>query len=131
MCYKFGYTFDVITDITVSQSGSMDIYATAIAIESPDPSAVCRVYEWCYTVDSEPLPAVTATARIVALPYDSTGKLISGDEVAGIYDPNSGLVYWDFVHGARVQFNIVETMVGMTRRVPASASARLSEIPRL
>lgn len=78
-------------------------------IPLPAASHSCVIYDFCFDrIGSTPLPTVTATARIINLPYDYEGKYHSGATITGTYDASQGLVSWEFVWGAVVTISISE-----------------------
>lgn len=125
---KTGYTFED-QSLSVSQDASVDVYGSAMVLTAPVPAASCRVYEYCYSQDgATPLAGVIGKAKLVTLPFDADDHLISGSEISGTYDQGSGLLYWDIVQGASVQFKIDAVGILVTKTVPAQASARLYDL---
>lgn len=127
---KAGYVpVNTVETLIVDGVEAMTIYATEISIGSPDDVNACRVYEWCFMPDDvTPMSSVTATAKILSLPYSYDGKLHSGVEIDGTYDSVSGKVYWDLVHGAKIKFKIEDVLPEITKVVPSVASIRVSEM---
>lgn len=128
-CSKAGVSFTIPEEITVTEAATFTITGTSIEIGTPSAANACRVYEYCYCADgATPLTTCTGTAKIISLPYDSGSMLHSGTSVAGTYDSETGMVYWDIVQGATVLFAIDDLGIQFQKVVPSSSSARLVDI---
>lgn len=129
---KVGYNFTIPETLVVSGNTNKIYYGDVIAIGEPAIASSCRVYEYLYNANDVTIPdssVIVAKAYIKTLPYDYNGKLHIGSEVSGIYDNTTGLVYWDLVWGAKVQFTINNFFSGvMTKIIPSQSTVRLSEI---
>ena len=126
-----GYTFSPTPITVLDEEIDQTIYGAVIDIGTPSASGVCRVYEYCYKPDgSTPLSVVHDDVNIVKLPYNNTGKLFSGKVIHGVYNASTGLLYWDLVYGSTVAFVIAELGVKVSKVIPSTGSARLSDIPR-
>jgi hypothetical protein len=127
---KAGYSFTVPETVVVVTSATFTFTGTQVAIGVPSTINTCRVYEWCFAADDvTPVASVIAQAAIVRLPYDYDGKLHVGVIVTGTYSATTGLVYWDLVYGATVDFSI--PAFGVKKRkvvIPSFASVRLSSL---
>lgn len=130
---KAGVTFSVGTVTVAGADKSETFYGTSITIAAPSTGNACRVYEYCFMPDdATPMTStsVVAKARIKSLPYDYNGKYHSGQEIDGIYNAVTGVVYWDLVYGALVEFNIKHIHNGWTpgKTIPTTGTVRLKEI---
>jgi len=127
---KAGYVFTVPETITVDvNNNSFDLYGDELVISVPTAVDACTVYEFGYTQDDQtPLPELEGIAKIVSLPYDYNGKLHTGKQMRGEYDSSQGIIYWQIVYGATVDFRIPDLGVNVRRVIPSVAQARLSEI---
>lgn len=128
---KGGVTFALGTVTVASADVSATLYGTPITIAAPSTGDACRVYEYCFLPDdTTPMASVIAKARIKSLPYDYNGKYHSGQEIDGTYSAVTGVVYWDLVYGALVEFNIKHIHHGWTvgKTIPTTGTVRLKEI---
>ncbi len=126
---KTGCAFTVPETLTVSGVTAVAYTGEQFAIGEPEDSDACRVYEFAFEQDGKtPLPSLSALAKITSLPYDRDDKLHSGNEADGVYDAETGLLYWDIVRGATVKFVVAELRVNYTRTIPDQASARLADL---
>jgi hypothetical protein len=129
--HKAGVTFSVIDTITITGDATITRYGTPVAIPVPTSGSSCTLYEYCYDQASNtPLASVTATAKIVDLPYDYDGKMHTGANITGTYSAVTGLVSWDIAQGATVLVTIEE--VGVIRKrgtIPAQGSVRVGMLP--
>jgi hypothetical protein len=125
--HKAGYTF---TNQTLVVDGNETATYTGTAFNPGTPSTpdACRVYDYVFDPEGgTPVSSLTATAEIVALPYDSGSMLHVGSSVTGTYNSSTGLIYWDIVQGATVKFYVPGTGICGTCVVPSTSSARLSD----
>ena len=124
--HKAGYTFSNQT-LVVDGTEAETYTGTAVNIGTPSAANVCRVYEYVTSPDDADPDSVTATAKIISLPYDYGGKLFSGQEVAGIYA--DGIIYWDIVYGAEAEFVLADFGIStLTKTIPSTSTARLYDI---
>ena len=120
--------FTVPEPLTVDGDDTHPYSGELIVIPAPVDVNVCRVFEYLFLPDSTDNPeTVSAKAEIVLLPYDKDSKLHSGVVIDGIYNSNTGLVFWDIVRGATVRFKVGD-FINVVRVVPDQSTARLSEI---
>lgn len=123
---KSGYSFDTPETLVVSGDTADTFDGTLIDIGEPSVAGVCRVYDYAFKPDdSDPLATCSGTATIVKLPYDYSDKLYAGSTVDGTYDEETGLIYWDLVWGARVNFIIPALGVDVERIIPEETTIRL------
>lgn len=128
---KAGATFIVPETLEVTKDDTKTYFGDSIVIGPPGDPDACRVFEFLFLPNSEESPGtVSATAEILTLPYDKDTKLHSGVVIDGIYDPNTGLVYWDIVKGATVKF-IIKDFINVTVVIPDETTKRLKDIPPL
>lgn len=126
--HKGGYTFSNQT-LVVSGAASETYTGTALIPTEPSSADSCRVYEYLKEGDGVTIPSTASGyAKIVSLPEDLSDSLHLGNEIEATYDSDTGLIYWDIVRGAEVQFIIYNYGVKTTKTVPDSATARLTDI---
>lgn len=126
---KAGVTFTVPETLTVTEDDTVPYFGDSIVIAPPADPDACRVFDYLFLPNSTQRPeTVEATAEIQLLPYDKDDKLHSGVVIDGIYDPDTGLVFWDVVKGATARF-IVKDFINVAVVVPDQATARLVDIP--
>jgi hypothetical protein len=126
---KAGATFTVPETLTVTEDDTEIYFGDSIVIEPPADPDACRVFEYLFLPNSTDSPeTVKATAEIILLPYDKDDKLHSGVVIDGIYNPDTGLVFWDIVKGATAKF-IVKDFINVTKVVPDASTARLKDMP--
>lgn len=125
---KVGVTFTVPETMVVTTTETKTYYGDAIDIGVPSDSDVCRVYDYLYLADgaTEEL-SPTVRAEIIKLPYSKDGKLHSGDIIDYVYNPSTGLIYWDIVKGSTVSF-FIKDFIEVTRPVPALSTQRLATL---
>jgi len=129
---KTGCAFTVPEDLTVSGVTAVAYTGEQSVIGEPEDSDACRVYDYAFAQDGKtPLSSVSAIARIVSVPYDRDEKLHAGVETAAVYDPETGLLYWDIVRGATVKFVVAELRYNRQHVVPDQATARLAGLSEL
>lgn len=126
---KAGTTFTVPETLTVTVDDTIPYFGDSIVIAPPADPDACRVFDYLFLPNSTERPGtVEATAEIQLLPYDKDDKLHSGVVIDGIYDPDTGLVFWDVVKGATARF-IVKDFINVAVVVPDTATVRLVDIP--
>ena len=126
---KAGVTFTLPEVLVVSGDTSQEYEGIASVVGIPADSDICRVYTYCYDqAGDDPLPAVTATAQITTKPYYHSSKYHSLSSEVGVYDPETGLLYWDIVQGAACKISIVEVGVSKSFTVPALSTSELHAI---
>lgn len=125
---KAGVVFTVPDTLVVTADATPPFYGTPLVISAPaDPNA-CRIIEYLADPAGDTYPAsVTATAEIVALPYNADGKLHAGTNITEVYDSDTGLIYWDVVQGATVRFNVTD-FISTKKVIPALTTVRLNAI---
>ena len=132
---KTGVSFS-IESLTVSGDTDTTYTGTLLTalIGTPESPSQTRVYMWCFSLDDETAPeSVTATARIVTLPYVYNGNHHIGSTVTGVYDDDSesgtyGLLYWDMVKGAAVYLDIPDFGIRKTITVPTETPAHVDDL---
>jgi len=128
--HKAGYTFTnqalvVTTDASVTYIG--------IAFVPPVSSSpsTCTIWDKFYATGVTGFAStVTGTAKIISLPYDYGGGLHPGTIVTGVYNSVTGVLTWNIVRGAKVQFIATTPDYGVDKIcvVPDSSGARLTDI---
>lgn len=124
---KVGYSFDD-QSLVVAADTSATYSGISLTITVPADARLCRVYEFTLDPDNSPVAELSSIGRIVSLPYDSGSALHTGDEIEGIYDVDTGMVYWDMPRGAGVVITITGFGINKKIIVPDQASARLTDI---
>ncbi len=124
---KGGYSFTVPESITVTSDDAFTFSAAELVISLPASPDECRVYDWVYHAGDSIPSNVDATARIIRLPFDYEGRLYTGRAIRARADV-SGFIFWDLPRGASVHFSIPEAGVTRVADIPASSSARLTDI---
>jgi hypothetical protein len=118
--------------LTVSGDTIETFIGEATSIEVPISSEVCRIYEYCYAADgATPLSTVTATATLRSTPYNYSSKLHSILTINGTYNATTGLLYWDIVRGAIVNFVISQFDINITAMIPNLTTKRLFDLKRI
>jgi hypothetical protein len=125
---KSGCSFSDPFILTVSGDTTATYYGDSIALPAPVSASVCRVYEYCMGIDGNPVSSVTNSAKIVSLPEDLTGMLFIGQDSEGVYNPITGILYWDVPRTAVVQFKITDFGINVTKTIPNTPTARLYAI---
>jgi hypothetical protein len=127
---KVGYVAANATEtLIVAADGTAIFYAAAHTITAPSAADACRIYEWITNPDGVTLPAtIKATAQIVSLPYSYQGRLIAGTVANGTYNSATGLLYWDIVKGALVDFQIPSFGIAKKRTISTDATKRLTDM---
>jgi hypothetical protein len=93
-------------------------------IPPPDAANYCTVYEIVTSTTTRTAPAnVTATAKLIALPYDYNGQLFTGEVIIGTYA--DGVVSWQLPYGARALVSMIESNVLGHITVPSMTEARV------
>lgn len=125
---KAGWAFSATESLVVSGDTSQIYYGDSI-IELLPPIALdtCRIYEYLYGVDALPVQAAKGIARIVSLPFGD-GVMYTNDEVEGLYNSETGLIYWDIVWGAVVKFIIPDFDITQPKTIPELTTKRLSDL---
>jgi len=127
---KAGVTFTVPETMVVTADATDPNYGTPISTNPPS-LGTCRVYDYLFQQDGvTPVPAnkVHSWAMILEQPTGADATSFAG-KVAGTYSVATGLIYWDIVYGAYVQFSIEAfTSINERHTIPALASVRISEI---
>ena len=89
----------------------------------------CIIYDYCFDQDSgSPLASVSASAKIVSLPYDYHDKLHTGAMITGTYEASTGLISWEIVQGATVIISIQEVGVMGRVTIPNETQARIFDL---
>lgn len=118
--------------LTVSGDTTETFVGETTVIETPISSEVCRIYEYCYAADgATPLSTVTATATLRSTPYNYSDKLHSVSTINGTYNATTGLLYWDIVRGAVVNFVISQLDIDITAIIPSLTTKRLFDLKRI
>jgi len=124
-----------ITDGVINQSGggvvsAVNVYGSVYTVPSPENVVnACRVYAHCFDINSiTPLTTLNAFAQIRTEYYNLDQKLHSVETRQGVYNPATGLVYWDIVWGSDVVFNIEETGVKKNAVIPSQLVTRLMDL---
>lgn len=127
--HKGGYSFDDQT-LVVTATASQTYTGERQIPAAPSSPSSCRVYEYAFMGDGiTPMGSVTAWAKILSLPEDAGSMLVTGKEIEPIYDSSTGLLYWDIVQGASVEFNVSDFGINnFVKTVPATSTARLSAL---
>lgn len=128
---KAGYTIAVGTVIVTNADVALIMYGNTTVIPSPGAADACMVALYCFMPDSvTPMPTVDAKATIVKLPYNYNGKYHSGKVITGTYDSGTGLLTFELVWGAEVDFDIRYISPDtMHRTIPSVATVMFQDIP--
>lgn len=89
----------------------------------------CRVYERLFKQDdTNKADSVISYANIITLPYNYSSSLHPGSQVEGTYNSTTGIVYWDVVWGASVEFLIKEYGMRKIATIPELSEIRLYDL---
>lgn len=126
---KIGSSFTTPETLVVAGTTEETYYGSTVSVGIPEDSEACRVYEYCYDLASRhPIQDVSATAYIYKTPYYKDDKGHYSKKVAGTYDPETGLLYWDIIQGATVKISIPAIGYNDTIIVPEASTAMLSDL---
>lgn len=104
-------------------------YTSVVIPYAPTAETACRVYEYVFMPDGiTPVDAINAIAKIVSLPEDINSVLHTGQELEATYQSADGLIYWDIVQGAIVEFTIPNFGYRSIKTIPSTSTARLYDI---
>lgn len=124
---KSGVSFTKQT-MVVAGTTSVTYYGTPVSVGVPGGNS-CRVYLYAMMPDGvTPLPTIKAQAKIVRIPYQVSNTYFSGQIIPYVYDKNTGLLYWDVVQGAIVEFSVDTVYPANNRKVPFSSNAKLKDL---
>lgn len=128
---KVGYSFNENPiEVNLSTDATLSFIPIFAAFQSPQPAETCRVFAYCIKGDGiTPMTHVTAKAKVTHLPFmiDDTA-MISGEEISAVFDPITGMVYWDLIQGSTVLFSIKEVGLNIKKTVPAQETAPLTSL---
>lgn len=111
-----------IYDLTHNEEGEV----VPIVIPPPESGDTCTLYEFCVMPDSATVKtSITAVAKIIELPYNYAGRLHIGDEIAGTYSAETGLVSWQMARKATVRVSIPDVGFLGIVEIPDAESARV------
>jgi len=126
--YKALTTFQSAITLDIDDDRDVTYIGTTYSIPVPTEGTYCVVYAYCFDLASqEPLESITSYAKIVSLPYNYDGKLHEKARIEGIYNSETGLVYWNIVQGATIEVYIKEVGLYMTKAVPEQSHCLLVE----
>ena len=117
--------------LTVSGDGTHIYYGTIPSVPTPTLPSDCYLYEDLRGINGDTIVSeddMIAKVTIVALPYDYSGYLWTGQTIAMNYDENSGRAFIEIVRLATVKLEIPTHGVKAIKTIPDSASARWSDI---
>lgn len=107
-------------DVTLSFIVQLGSWQTT----APD---ICRVYEFLYELDADPVTGAEGTAKILNMPYTYESAYYTND--AGLaYSDSSGKIVWDLVYGAKINIKIPSVGINKNFLVPSSPTAQLKDI---
>lgn len=123
-------SFATTESLVVSGATSQTYYGSLLSIPSPAEPSNCVLYDDMRGINSgEILTDVSATIKIVSVPYDYAGFLFVGQEITMDYDNVTGRLSIEIVRGAVVEMNCPAFKIRNVRKtIPEAASARWSDL---